>query len=78
VIMDIEGAEEVALQSSAALLDRIDNLIVDVHPEHCDAKHVLALLRPVFRYICEVTGRRSAKPVWLACNDVRPLPLCTP
>jgi FkbM family methyltransferase len=76
VKMDIEGAEEVVLQSSARSLGRIENLVIEVHPEHCDQDHVVWLLRSSFEYLYQTADRLSGKPMLLACRRRQSLPLC--
>jgi FkbM family methyltransferase len=76
--MDIEGAEEVVLESSRSLLDRVENMIVEVHPEHCGEDHVFSLLRNAFKYLYRVPGRISNKPLLVASHREKPLPLYHP
>jgi FkbM family methyltransferase len=71
--MDIEGAEEAVLGSSKTL-GRVENLIVEIHPERCDHDRVVAILRSSFEELYGVSGRASHKPMLLACRDAQPLP----
>jgi len=76
VKMDIEGAEEMVLQSSTRSLGRIENLVVEVHPEHCDQDRVVWLLRSSFEYLYQAADRLSSKPMLLACRRRQSLPVC--
>ena len=76
VKIDIEGAEEAVLRSSTHLLGRIQNLVIEVHPEHCDQDYVISVLRSSFKYLYQLSGRRSGKPLLLACRDRQPFLLC--
>ena len=71
--MDIEGAEEAVLEDAPELLDRIDTLIVEVHPQRCDTDRVVGLLREHYGHLAYVPGRRSSKPLLVAAR--RPLAL---
>jgi len=75
--MDIEGAEEIVLQSSTRSLARIENLVVEVHPEHCDQDRVVWLLRSSFEYLYQAADRLSSKPMLLACRRRQSLPVCS-
>lgn len=74
--MDIEGAEEPVLQSSLNLLARVENLIVEIHPDRCDYRNAISLLDSSFRSLYQISDRRSRKPMLLACNHDKPLPFC--
>ena len=75
VKMDIEGAEEIVLQSSTRSLGRIENLVVEVHPEYCDQDHVVWLLRSSFGHLYQVADRLSSKPILVASRHRQSLPL---
>lgn len=74
VKMDIEGAEEAVL-GSTKVLGRIENLIVEIHPERCNHDRVVSILRSSFEELYRVSGRASRKPMLLACRHAQPLSL---
>jgi len=76
VKMDIEGAEEAVLRSSFHLLDRVENLVVEVHPNYSDYGYIISLLHSSFRSLYQISGRRSSKPLLLASNQTQNLPFC--
>lgn len=72
--MDIEGAEEkVVCQHAALIKEQVENLIIEVHPQECDAQRVVATLRNIYEEIYEVSGRKSKWPLLLATNKKLPL-----
>jgi len=72
--MDIEGAEGEVLRTGASVLDAIEHLVVEVHPELCMPTDVERVLRRAYPYIFQVPGRRSSKPLLLASRSQWPLP----
>lgn len=64
--LDIEGAEQAVLEEAEAVLPRVLNLVVEIHPPRVDERRVVALLEGNFPHLHRVPGRRSAKPVMLA------------
>ena len=63
VKIDIEGAEEEFLSAAADYLDKVDHLIVEIHPLACDEAKVRSVLSAHFPYVEEVGGRVSSKPL---------------
>lgn len=68
--MDIEGAEEGVITDSKDILSRVKNLIIEIHPNICNAEKVLSTLRECYDKLYFLPGRRSAKPLLLATNDI--------
>ena len=64
--VDIEGAEEAVLCHEPALLQSVDALAAELHPERCDHQRVLRVLRETYPYVYWVSGRGSAKPLVIA------------
>jgi FkbM family methyltransferase len=63
--VDIEGAEEAFLCANPGTLTRIKNLVVELHPNLCEASRVETLLRSSFATVQAIGGRTSAKPLLL-------------
>ncbi|MYB77336.1 MAG: hypothetical protein F4X83_09620, partial [Chloroflexi bacterium] len=61
--IDIEGSEEAFLCSHPEALRRIRTLIVELHPDLCDAERVKAVLEDAYISVIEIAGRTSAKPL---------------
>lgn len=73
--MDIEGAEEKVVVAHIELIkEKIENLIIEIHPQECDAAKVVSALRSVYANMYEVSGRKSKWPLLLATNKTLPLP----
>jgi FkbM family methyltransferase len=71
--IDIEGAEEPLICGGAFALQRIETLVVELHPDRCDAARVAATLRESYGRLFRIPGRRSSKPLLLATrSSVRP------
>ena len=66
VKLDVEGAEEAVLASSEAVLDRVEHLLLEIHPPRADEARVMAILSAHFPHVARLPGRRSAKPLVLA------------
>ena len=49
--MDIEGAEQAVLEQDHAVLDQVDNMIIEIHPEQVDEAQVLDMLRQHFPHV---------------------------
>jgi FkbM family methyltransferase len=64
--LDVEGAEEAVLASSEAVLDRVQHLLLEIHPPRADEARVMAILSAHFPHVARLPGRRSAKPLVLA------------
>lgn len=64
--IDIEGAEEQVLLSSPKTLKFIDNLIIEIHPDSCNEKLIIQILKAEFPHLYSVAGRNSNKPLIIA------------
>ena len=69
--IDIEGAEEALLVDRARELDAIDTMVVELHPNRCDAQRVARALRESYGRLYRIPGRRSSKPLLLATRQDR-------
>ncbi len=65
--LDIEGAEESFLCADPAPLEKVHNLVIELHPKICDAERVMNVLRLQFPDIREAGGRHSGKQL-LSCR----------
>jgi FkbM family methyltransferase len=63
--MDVEGAEASVLAQAGSWIDRVDHLIVEVHPPASAPEVVLQYLKSSFRTVREVP-RSSSKPLMVA------------
>ena len=61
--VDIEGAEEAFLCANPRTLTRVKNLVVELHPNLCEASRVETLLRGSFASVERIGGRTSSKPL---------------
>lgn len=61
--LDVEGSEEAFLCECPKALKRVNALVVELHPNLCDARRVEAVLREEFDSVHSVQGRRSTKPL---------------
>jgi len=71
--MDIEGAEEAALAGAAECLRAVRHLIIELHPDACEAQRVLRVVRDRFARLYRTDGRASGKPLLLATDATLPL-----
>jgi hypothetical protein len=71
--IDIEGAELAALGADPRVMEKIDNLIIELHPAQCDAKAVLSMIKKVYKHLYEVTDRDCDKPLLVASHLELPL-----
>jgi FkbM family methyltransferase len=67
--VDIEGAEEAVLCENPALLQSVNALMVEIHPDLCDQQRVMSLLRETYEYVYSVKGRGSSKPLVVAARS---------
>jgi FkbM family methyltransferase len=72
--VDIEGAEEAVICGHERVLQRVANLVVELHPSLCRHDRVVASLRGAYQFLYRIPGRRSSKPLLLASRSRRPLP----
>lgn len=63
VKVDIEGSEEAFLCERTDAFDRVNALVVELHPNLCNTQRVAAVLRAHFDHIFPIEGRRSNKPL---------------
>ncbi|MCB1840535.1 MAG: FkbM family methyltransferase [Alphaproteobacteria bacterium] len=67
--VDIEGAEEVFLSAEPELLEKVEMLVVEIHPKMCNERAIRELLARNFPIIEDVPGRKSSKPL-VFCRKV--------
>lgn len=63
--VDIEGSEEAFLCADEGLLRRVRSIVVELHPQLCDAMRVERLLRSIYASVEDVKDRSSSKPLLL-------------
>lgn len=61
--VDIEGSEEAFLADADGLLDRVNAIVIELHPSLCDTGRVHALLNEHFDLITTIGNRHSSKPL---------------
>ncbi|MGZ9108682.1 MAG: FkbM family methyltransferase [Micavibrio sp.] len=61
--IDIEGAEEVFLTENPDALNRVNLMVVELHPNLCDTDKIRQVLAGKYPYIEEIQGRKSSKPL---------------
>ncbi len=61
--VDIEGAEESFLTAEGVNLDNVQNLVIELHPEHCNAQKVKDVLERNFKTIEDMKAGTTAKPL---------------
>lgn len=66
--IDIEGAEEAFFQTADTVLDKVERLVIELHPKSCDVEFVKRILEKHYTQIEDITGRINAKPV-LYCKN---------
>ncbi len=66
--IDIEGAEEAFFETADSVLDKIDRIIIELHPKSCDTEAVKKRLNKRFKNVREISDRKNDKPV-LYCTD---------
>lgn len=64
--MDIEGAEEEVLCASEPLLSQVEQIVVQIHPNHINQERVQEVLRRTFNFLYWVPNRRSPNPLLVA------------
>ncbi|MGD1929092.1 MAG: FkbM family methyltransferase [Leptolyngbyaceae cyanobacterium] len=65
--IDIEGGEENFLCNNPDALDQVKSVVVELHPELCNVKKVLKILKSKYSNIQSVNNRLSSKPL-LYCH----------
>lgn len=63
--IDIEGAEDRFIGQSPDLFKRVRCLIVELHPDLCATERVLRTLKEAYGNCILVSGRGSAKPLYM-------------
>jgi FkbM family methyltransferase len=63
--VDIEGSEETFLCADEGLLRRVGSIVIELHPQLCDAMRVEGLLRSIYPSVEDVKDRSSSKPLLL-------------
>jgi FkbM family methyltransferase len=66
--MDIEGAEERVLRTPNGALERVECLVVEIHPDHSSEMAVRQSLQRTFPLVCRLERRTSRKPMYLAAR----------
>lgn len=67
--VDIEGSEEAFLGSQPEQLQRVRYLIIELHPQLCDADCLQRVLSGQFSHRFKVEGRRSSKPLFVYSRE---------
>jgi FkbM family methyltransferase len=67
--IDIEGAEEAVLAHDAAVLDRVDYLVLEIHSERVDETAVMRAVRAHLPHVHRFTRHDSDKPLILASRS---------
>jgi FkbM family methyltransferase len=70
--LDIEGAEEAVLRESEAVLDRVQHLVIEIHPAVVDEDWIMGALARHFPVVLRIPGRDSDKPLVLASRSWTP------
>jgi FkbM family methyltransferase len=66
VKMDIEGSEGPVLLGDSSFLQRVRNIVIEMHPEKVDQAKLESVLRTYFSRICRAPNlRKSSKPLLL-------------
>lgn len=68
--IDIEGAEESFITAAPAMLDCVECLVIELHPNRCDTAAVMKILEEKYASITTIGGRTSSKPL-LLCEEPR-------
>jgi len=61
--IDIEGSEEAFICSNPEMLERVEHLVIELHPDLCDADRVRKTLEETFPNIKRINERTSSKPL---------------
>ncbi len=61
--VDIEGAEEAFLTAQPELLNKVDMIVIEIHPKLCNEQAIRSLLAEHFHVADEIKGRKSSKPL---------------
>ena len=61
--IDIEGGEENFLCNNPDALDQVKSVVVELHPELCNVKKVLRILKSKYSSIQSINNRLSSKPL---------------
>ncbi len=61
--IDIEGAEEAFLCADGVDFAKIDNLVIELHPQLCNTETIEELLRNSFSHIEEMHDKSLSKPL---------------
>lgn len=66
--IDIEGAEESFFETAGSELDKVERLVIELHPKTCDTIAVRKKLEQRYKNVQEISGRKDSKPI-LYCTD---------
>lgn len=72
--MDIEGGEEAALCGHEQALASVKTLLIEIHPDCCDAQRVLDSLKQSFAHLYEIPGHHFGNRLVLAGREAKALP----
>lgn len=61
--VDIEGAEEAFLTAQPELLNKVDMVVIEIHPKLCNEQTIRSLLAEHFQVVEDIKGRKSSKPL---------------
>jgi len=67
--LDIEGAEEAFLSAYPELLQHIDTLVIEIHPDYCSEDNVMNLLKASYDTIKPLQKRETDKPLLWCYNS---------
>jgi FkbM family methyltransferase len=72
--LDIEGAEEAVLRENEMVLDRVQHLVLEIHPAVVDQEWVVGAVERHFPFVHCVSGRSSSKPLLFASRSCKAFP----
>ena len=61
--IDIEGSEEAFICDLPDIFQHVERLVIEIHPNLCDAHRVMDTLHNQFHQISEIKDRISSKPL---------------
>ena len=68
--IDIEGSEEALICNHPETLQRIKAMVIELHPDLCDAERVRSMLHHAYPSVVEIRGRISSKPLLYCRRDL--------
>jgi FkbM family methyltransferase len=64
--LDIEGSEEAVLLDSQHILDKVESVLIEIHPPTSNKSTVIAILKAKFSYLYEISEPDNKYPLLLA------------